>query len=172
MALHAPCPCVVQDAAVEVRTQGEIERIYREQAPRLWRSLVAFTGDREVANDAVAEAFAQVLARGDAVRDPERWVWRAAYRIAAGQLKARRNDPPSHGATTDTSPDATEEEADLMAALAKLPSRQRAALVLHYLADLPNQEIARALGITTSTVRVHLMQGRRRLRDLLGDPDV
>jgi len=42
---------------------------------------------------------------------------------------------------------------------------------LHYLADLPNTEIARALGITTTTVRVHLMQGRRGLRDLLGDPD-
>jgi len=156
---------------VEERIRGEVERIYREQAPRLWRSLVAFTGDRELANDAVAEAFAQVLARGAAVRDPERWVWRAAYRIASGQLKARRINQPNHDIASVTDADATEVEADLMNALAKLPSRQRAAVVLHYLADLPNPEIARALGITTSTVRVHLMQGRRRLRDLLGDPD-
>jgi RNA polymerase sigma-70 factor (ECF subfamily) len=170
-ALNIPYPCVVQDAAVEEHTQGEVERVYREQAPRLWRSLVAYTGDRELANDAVAEAFAQVLARGEAVRDPERWVWRAAYRIAAGQLKVRRRNPPTPDTLDDARSSAIEKEVDLMTALARLPSRQRAALVLHYLADLPNPEIARALGITTSTVRVHLMQGRRRLRDLLGDPD-
>jgi Tol biopolymer transport system component len=85
-------------------------------------------------------------------------VWRAAYRIAAGQLKARRRNSSTHDTAATDATDATEEEADLMTGLAKLPQRQRAALVLHYLADLPNPEIARALGITTSTVRVHLMQ--------------
>jgi RNA polymerase sigma-70 factor (ECF subfamily) len=119
----------------------------------------------------VAEAFAQVLARGDAVRDPARWVWRAAYRIALGELKARRLTGASSDPLAGAGLEATEREADLMTALAKLPSRQRAAVVLHYLADLPNTEIARALDITTTTVRVHLMQGRRRLRDLLGDAD-
>ncbi|MDP9331357.1 MAG: sigma-70 family RNA polymerase sigma factor [Actinomycetota bacterium] len=87
------------------------------------------------------------------------------------QLKARRRNSPTHDKAANDATDAPEEEADLMTALAKLPSRQRAALILHYLADLPNSEIARALGITTCTVRVHLMQGRRRLRDLLGDAD-
>ena len=156
---------------MEVPTQGEVERIYREHADRLWRTLVAFTGDRDLANDAVAEAFAQVIRRGDAVHDPARWVWRAAFRIASGELKARRVAKANPDPVRGTGLEATEREADLMSALSKLPSRQRAAVVLHYLADLPNTEIARALGITTTTVRVHLMQGRRGLRDLLGDPD-
>jgi hypothetical protein len=43
-----------------------------------------------VANDAVAEAFAQAIRRGDEVRDPLRWVTKAAYRIAAGELQLRR----------------------------------------------------------------------------------
>jgi RNA polymerase sigma-70 factor, ECF subfamily len=162
---------LVQDATVEARTHGELERVYREHAPRLWRSLVAFTGDPEIASDSVAEAFAQVLARGDAVRDPARWVWRAAYRIASGELKTRRVARASSDPLAGTGLEATERQADLMTALAELPSRQRAAVILHYLADLPNTEIAQALDITTTTVRVHLMQGRRRLRDLLGDPD-
>src|SRR5436309_343112 len=145
-----------------VGTEGDVERIYREHAPRLWRSLVAFTGDRDLASDAVAEAFAQVIARGNAVRDPARWVWRAAFKIASGELKVRpRRVGPDPSVVSVL--DAAEQEADLMAALRKLSSQQRAVLVLHYLADLSNGEIAGALGITTTTVRVHMMQARRRL---------
>ena len=48
---------------------------------------IRFAGDREVASDAVAEAFAQALRRGDAIRSPERWLWRTIFRIAAGELK-------------------------------------------------------------------------------------
>src|SRR5437762_3002060 len=98
----------------------------------MWRALVAFTGVVDVANDAVAEAFAQVLQRGDAVRDPERWVWRAAYRIAAGELKARRRAlPPNDAGPSALGSDRWDEEADLMKALAQLPGRQRAAVALH-----------------------------------------
>jgi RNA polymerase sigma-70 factor (ECF subfamily) len=79
---------VVQDALVTA-ARG-LERLYREDGARLWRALVAFSGDREVASDAVAEAFAQALGRGEELRDPQRWVWRAAFRIAAGELKDRR----------------------------------------------------------------------------------
>ena len=55
----------------------------------MWRALTAYSGSRDVAEDAVAEAFAQAVARGDSLRSPERWVWKAAYRIAAGELKRR-----------------------------------------------------------------------------------
>jgi DNA-directed RNA polymerase specialized sigma24 family protein len=72
---------VVQDALVTAASG--LERLYREDGARLWRALMAFSGDREVASDAVAESFAQALGRGDDLRDPQRWVWRAAFRIAA-----------------------------------------------------------------------------------------
>lgn len=75
-----------------VSRTDRIERLYRERGDRIWRGLLAFSGDPEVASDAVAEAFAQVLRRGEEVRDPERWVWRAAFRIAAGELKERREE--------------------------------------------------------------------------------
>src|SRR5437870_8933778 len=73
---------------------GEVERIYREDGGRLWRAVLVFAGDPEVASDAVAEAFAQVLRRGRAVRSPGAWVWRAAFRIAAGELKLRGRELP------------------------------------------------------------------------------
>ena len=76
----------VDDAAGVVRG-GELESLYREQGARMWRSVLAFAGDPEVASDAVAEGFAQALRRGHKIRDPERWLWRSIFRIAAGELK-------------------------------------------------------------------------------------
>ena len=155
---------------MEARTLGGIEHVYREQAGRLWRSLLVFTGDPDVASDAVAEAFAQVIARGQRVLDPASWVWRVAYRIAAGELQ-RRAATRSDGVVPDRPAEMAEHDVDLMAAVAQLPQRQRAAIVLHYLSDLSTPEIARTLRVTPATVRVLLLQGRRRLRGLLGWTD-
>src|SRR4030095_4459457 len=83
--LH-PVMTSVDHVPAGISRTDRIERLYRERGDRIWRGLLAFAGDPEVASDAVAEAFAQVLRRGDEVRDPERWVWRAAFRIAAGAL--------------------------------------------------------------------------------------
>ena len=52
----------------------DIEALYRADADRLWRAVYAFAGDAEIASDAVAEAYAQLLRRGSAVRDPAAWV--------------------------------------------------------------------------------------------------
>jgi DNA-directed RNA polymerase specialized sigma24 family protein len=86
---------VSQDVQVTVEPNEAAERAFREQAPRLWRSLLAFTGDPELANDAMSEAFAQLVGRGAAIEAHDRWVWRAAFRVAAGELKDRRRRLPS-----------------------------------------------------------------------------
>jgi RNA polymerase sigma-70 factor (ECF subfamily) len=141
-----------------------IERLYRERGDRIWRGLLAFSGDPEVASDAVAEAFAQVLRRGDEVRDPERWVWRAAFRIAAGELKERRKREVLGVAG---SYEMEEPARDLVIALGVLSGRQRAAVILHDAAGYSAREVARIVGSTEAAVRVHVMRGRRRLRELL-----
>jgi RNA polymerase sigma factor (sigma-70 family) len=144
------------------------DALYREHANRLWRALVAYCGDREVANDAVAEAFAQCLARGAAVRVPGAWIWRAAFRIATGELKERRRYVATmpHGA-----PEMDRYTESLVEALAQLPPRQRAVVILHYYAGYRAREIAAITGSTGATVRIHLSQGRKRLRRLLEDLD-
>jgi RNA polymerase sigma-70 factor, ECF subfamily len=122
---------------------NDIEAVYRDHATRLWRSLLAYTGDAAITDDAVAEAFAQALRRGDAIRDPGRWVWRAAFRIAAAALKERGR----HGGTApEISYRLDEVPASLTEALASLPPGQRAAVVLHYYADLRVREVAEVLG--------------------------
>jgi RNA polymerase sigma-70 factor (ECF subfamily) len=154
------------DVMVSART--DLEMLYREHGKRLWWALVAFSGDRDIASDAESEAFAQALRRGEAIRDPLAWIWRAAFRIAAGELHDRgRQSPP----TSEPMYELPEPAAEVTAALRKLPAQQRAAVVLHYYADRPIREIAGILGTSSSTVAVHLHRGRNRLRELLGDDD-
>jgi len=142
--------------------------LYAAEAPRLWRSMLAFTGSREMASDVVAEAFAQCLRRGAEVRTPALWVWKSAFRIARGELRDGRRVSGSIG---DVSTQYEMPDVDLMLAMDRLSSRQRITLILHYYAGYSTPEIARIIGVATPTVRVHLMQGRRRLREALGGFD-
>ncbi len=156
----------VRTGAHEMRDFG---MLYEEEGSPLWRAVFAFSGDQDVANDAVAEAFAQCIRRGDAVRDPRAWVWRSAFRIAAGELKerGRRVAPPTQELTYDL-PEAADQ---LMKTIAQLPRQQRAALVLRHYAGYETREVARIIGTSQATVRVHLSRGRKRLRQLLEEPD-
>ena len=146
----------------------DLDRVFREQSPRMWRALTAFSGSRDIAQDAVAEAFVQAAGRSDAIRSPERWVWKAAYRIAAGELKQRWGVLPLAG---DAPIFENEPAWELRSALRCLPSRQRAALVLHYYVGYSAGEIARITGSTPGGVWMSLSRGRRRLREVLEGDD-
>ena len=142
----------------------ELERLYRKDGARLWRSLLGFTGDPELAKDAMAEAFAQALGRGDAIRDQDRWVWREAFRIASGEMKERSQHRPLKD---DRSYEMPEPPTDLLRILGQLSPKQRAVIILRFYAGHSTREVAAILGSTTGTVRVHISQGRKRLRRLL-----
>jgi RNA polymerase sigma-70 factor (ECF subfamily) len=157
----------VDVALAAVEPELSVESLYRADGDRLWRALFAFTSDGEIASDAVAEAYAQLLRRGASVRNPQAWTWRAAFRIAAGTMKANGSTPSgseSRGVHVDRYVDS-----DLLTALAALPIAQRAAVVLFYYADLPVGQIASRVGSNSIAVRANLARGRRRLRQLLGE---
>jgi RNA polymerase sigma-70 factor (ECF subfamily) len=158
----------MREALLGANRGSELERLYREHGARLWHALLGFCGDPDVAADALAEAFAQALRRGEAIREPLSWTWRAAFRIARGELKERRL-----GGVVDREESYEMEEpaVELIAALRKLSARQRAAVVLFHLADYPVKEVAALLGTSSSAVRVHLTRGRRRLRAMLRESD-
>jgi len=160
---------VMDTAMAAIDWRQSVEALYRDDADRLWRAVRAFAGDPETATEAVAEAYVQLLGRGPVVRDPASWVWRSAFRIAAGTLKAGRaveNVLAVPGEHLDRY-----EDSDLLGALRQLPQAQRAAVILFYYADLPVAEVARRLGSNRLAVRANLSRGRRRLLDLLGDRD-
>ena len=153
----------------EVTPVTELEVLYREEAPGMWRAMLLFSGDREIASDAVAEAFAQALRRGEGIQDPRRWIWKTAYRVAAGQLQQRgRLDKEP----TELTYDLSETSALLSIAMRQLSPMQRASIVLHDYAGYKLREVAAMTGSTTSAVGVHLSRARAKLRRLLeDDPD-
>jgi RNA polymerase sigma-70 factor, ECF subfamily len=154
----------MKDVRVTDAISSAIERVYRDEGDRLWRAVFAYSGDRAVTDDAVAEAFAQALRRGDRLRDPARWVWTVAFRIARGELARRRKDD---GGIQEGSYEFPDHADEVVGALARLSPKQRAAVVLHHYAGYPVKDIARMLDSTSAAVKVHLSQGRKRLRSLL-----
>lgn len=143
-----------------------VEAVYRRIHGRLWRSLFVSCGDPEMASDAEAEAFAQVLRRGDGVVDVERWVWKAALRILDGLMSRR---PPSYpvaqwawlGAST----------VEFLDLVSGLSVQQRQIVVLRYVAQFTASEIAEAIDSTPGSVRVQLHRAHGSLRSSLGEDD-
>jgi RNA polymerase sigma-70 factor (ECF subfamily) len=150
------------DVTVEPKTK--VERVYREQGARLWRAVFLVSGDREVASDAVSEAFAQALARGTDLKSIENWVWRTAFRVAMGLLQDKSKMTQLVEEPTYEMSGAAD---DVVRALRSLSPSQRAVIVLHYYADCPIREIATRIGSTPAAVGVHLHRARKRLRSLL-----
>jgi RNA polymerase sigma-70 factor (ECF subfamily) len=144
------------------------EAVYREHGDHLWRGLLLYTGDREIASDAMAEAFAQAIRRGERIESALAWITRSAYRIAAGELKRRKVVSYQ---LADSSYEQQMPDPSLAHALAQLSPKQRAAAVLHFRDGYTMPEVAEIIGSTPSAVGVHLHRARARLRDLLGDDD-
>ena len=161
----------MHDATVELDARTErVRSAYEAVHAQLWRALFAFSGSREIADDAEAEAWAQLLRRGDGVDDPAAWAWRSAFRIAAGELKRRSGAAAPHLAP-DLGVSGPEPAVDLIAALQHLSEQQRACVVLCDLAGYRATEAARVLGTSAGTVRMQRMRALRRLRDQLEEHD-
>jgi RNA polymerase sigma factor (sigma-70 family) len=152
---------------VRVTETSEIERVYREAGDRLWWALLAYSGDREIASDATAEAFARALGTTGTIRDPAAWVWRVAFRVATQLMRTAHRSPVELEGSYEMDHGAI----DVILALKQLPRRQRAVFVLFYLEDRSTAQIAELLGMASATVSVHLHRARRRLRGILGDRD-
>lgn len=146
---------------------AQVEQLYRVDGARLWRAIYGFSASRTITDDAVAEAFAQLLRRGTEIRDPQAWVWKSAYRIAAGLLADRRR--VVNEMLDDLAYEPDEPPIDVVVALRALSASQRAAVVLNDYAGYRAKEIAELIGSSEAAVRVHLMRGRRRLRARLAD---
>jgi DNA-directed RNA polymerase specialized sigma24 family protein len=158
---------MVRPSIADIAMDG-FERLYRSEGARLERALILFTSDREMARDAVAEAFAQAIAARERLHSPQARVWRAAFRIAAGDLKRRSRRATSVQEDSYVMPEAV---IDVVRALSQLSRKQRASIVLHHYAGYPTKDVARMIDSTTAAVTVHLSVGRKRLRSLLEDDD-
>jgi RNA polymerase sigma-70 factor (sigma-E family) len=155
----------------ERRSAGStaLESAYRAHREALFRVCLVLTGDKNMAEDIVHDAFLSAGAR-IAQLDPEdtrRYLrrvvinaWRSQERRRRFQLRrahlVRRTDP--------VDPDESDRLA-LWSAVLRLPARQRAVVVLRYYEDLPEREIAEVLGCALGTVKSQLSRALDKLRE-------
>ena len=148
---------------------------FDELFPRAYRLAYRLLGQVEAAEDVAAEALARAFARWSKIahlEHREAWVLRVTTNLAIDILRRR---PPAELAAAGApgrSGSETERDVDLRLVLAEalrsLPRRQRQAIVLRYLADLPADEVARVLRISNGSVKVHVHRGLQALRLTLG----
>ena len=156
------------------RLSGRREENFRAAFVELWpaarRVARRLVGDQTAADDIAAEALARTFARWDRVETlPHRdaWVLRVTTNLALDSL--RRRQPPVVATAVSHPEDQVAVRIALAAALQGLPARQREVVVLRYLGDLSEDDVASALGIGAGSVRTHMQRGLTTLRNRLGD---
>lgn len=158
-------------------TDASFEAWYREEQPGLLAALTVATGNVEIAQDLVSEAFARALERWDRVSmmaSPGGWVRQVAvnllrrtYRRAALERRLLRRQWQ-----TTAEPPLEAMDPDLWRAVIALPARQRAVLGMRSVLDLSQAETARLLGIRPGTVSATLVEARRRVTIALARDDI
>lgn len=154
--------------------QGEFEVFYDQARDGCLRALVVSVGDRDLAEDLLAEAFARAWARWPAVARhpaPAAWVMRTALNLNVSWWRRRRRE----SALAETGECIGAEDflgmPDIAALLASLPQRQRQVLALRVFLDFDTRRTAEVLGIAEGTVGAHLHRATAALRARLGAED-
>ena len=161
--------------------------LLEEAAPRLLRWAWGKTGCREQAEDLAQEVWLQYLsaarreeAAGNALHEPERLLWKVARFVwlkRLRQLTTHRTqpldethpDPRDFAAEMADSAEETRLAAWVRQQVMNLSRLQREAMVLYYVRQLPQREIARRLSVSEGTLRWHLFETRKKLREGAND---
>jgi len=152
----------------------QLAELYARHCPELVRVAFALTGDWALAEDLAQDAFVRAwrswerLSQAESAQAYLRAIVvnlvRSSLRRQLRELRARTMaGPPVHSAAiTDTDPGAG---VDLLRALARLPVRKRACIVLRFYLDLSEADTAAALGVSAGTVKSQTAKALRALRD-------
>lgn len=150
------------------------EAFYAAQYQRVFKAIYLSSGDRELAHDITQEAFQRAFARWRRLSKHQwagGWVMTTALNLLRRTGRRPREaslDPLRHDRHAELQ---LGTDQDLMNGLRNLPHRQRTAVLLHYLADLPVHAVAESMNIAEGTVKALLSQGRANLAKKLGDND-
>lgn len=134
-------------------------------------------GDREEARDIAQETLARAYARWPRVRErADAWVAKVAANQALDLVRRRQRSPRVDGRVGGDVAAQAAARTEIVELLRRLPRRQRQVVVLRYLADRPEAEVAALLGCSTGTVKRHAHRAMTSLRELLDvdltEPDV
>jgi RNA polymerase sigma-70 factor (sigma-E family) len=159
---------------VEARDADDFGQFMASRWPGLVRLAYGLTGDRWLAEDIAQAALASAYAAWWRVRradDPDAYVRRILINACNSRFRRRRVTEDLHAMAelpdnqlADPS-DVVGERAALVAAVRELPPRQRAIVVLRYLEDLTDAQVAVVLGCSAGTVRSQASRALAKLRD-------
>ncbi|MFZ4516983.1 MAG: SigE family RNA polymerase sigma factor [Microthrixaceae bacterium] len=151
----------------------EFRRFYERMDRRAVGTARRLVGDPVIAEDLAAEALSRAYARWPKVRvhpNPDAWLLRVLGNLAIDHVRRQRRTAPPEVRPAGSTADDAVLRVDLARAMKRLSHRQQEVVVLRYLVDLPEAEVAESLGMTTGSVKTHLSRATRRLRDQLGEP--
>jgi RNA polymerase sigma-70 factor, ECF subfamily len=152
---------------VKPRLDDEFQNLYFSEFDRVYRAAFAISINREEAEDAAQEAFARALDRWPRLRGMSwnvGWIMKTAANEA---IRTWRRRSRIDRFLRDTSSERETDPAEILSlrqAVISLPRRQREAVVLFYLGDLPVREVASAMNCAEGTVKALLSQARSNLR--------
>jgi RNA polymerase sigma factor (sigma-70 family) len=143
----------------------ETPRSFEDCVPSLfgiaYRVAFRLTGNREISEDIAQEIGARALVRWARVeRYAEPWVARSAGNLALDQIRRRTRSNPAPSAVSEMTPD----RLDVVRALRALPRRQREVVILRFVGDLSEQQVADRLGCSVGAVKQHTHRALEALR--------
>lgn len=153
--------------------RADFAEFYRRSSNDCLRAVLVNVGDQDIAQDLVAEAFARAWASWRTVSRhpaPAAWVVRTALNVGVSRWRRLRREiplldlgtlagQPAAGGADDDPVDPR-----VMAALLRLPARQRQVIALRLFLDLDTGRTAEVLGIAPGTVTAHLARAIATLR--------
>jgi RNA polymerase sigma factor (sigma-70 family) len=153
----------------------QFEEFYRDSKDVCLRAVLAGVGDRDLAEDLVAEAFTRAWMSWRKVSGyeaPRAWVVRTALNTRISWWRRRRREVVLDGHDV-AAPARLGEAVDpvLLAAVCRLPKRQREVIALRVFLDLDTGTTGRVLGIAPGTVTAHLSRAVAALRGELVTAD-
>ncbi len=146
---------------------------YEVEYPRLLASLLLVTGDLELSKEVVDEAFCRSLAHWSRISrfpSPAGWTYKVAINLFRRRMRRMSLErrlllklPPPQNMPAPAG--------EIWAMVGALPVRQREVIVMRYVADMKEAEIAEILGLTRGSVSRSLSDARARLAFLLSDDE-
>jgi len=154
----------------------EFENIFREHYDLVHGTAYGVTGRREDAEDVVQTVFLRLLRRElppDFHRNPKAYLYRAAVNQSLNIIRSRRRRPTTAiehleiSAATGTADQAEAIHRNLYEAIGELKPKHAEILILRYVHDYSDADIAKLLGTSRGTIAVSLYRSRAQLKKLL-----
>ncbi len=170
----------VDGVVVPISVEAQVEALFRQEYVSLVRLASLLLGDRAASEEVVQDAFVRLQTGWSRIRDPQKapaWLRSAVLNGARSTIRRRVVRRRGLEPVPDVAPSAeagalvADEHRRMVAALRRLPVRQREAVTLRFYLDLSEAATAEAMGVSNGSVKTHVHRGLAALQTLLEEVD-